>query len=162
MADYRQEYNSYQLDEPITIQRKDYYCDRFGFPNKKAFYDFVTNNAEREDFYLIAVSIDLTKPNDTSQALGDYALRRFVLSMQDFLIFHIQGEKFNILATQKDLKKVEKALNLPNERYEVFYGVSDEPIKRKNTAKVVFQAKERMYDDRSLRRRCSTGCRSCS
>ena len=124
-------YDSFKSDDMYACRKCDYYTDRNGFPNENAFTAFTEQVIlSEESYYLICLNIDLRKSNATSMAQGDYVLRKFVVSVQDdFYIFRIQGEKFNMLVTEEQIPKVKEILEKPSEEYKIYYGLVTRPYK---------------------------------
>ena len=120
--------SNYKSENTIAIPIKDIYTDRHGFLNDKAFYHFIARNRDlfkKTPYYLICLNIDLRKANAQSIAYGDYVLRKFVLALDEYCVFRIQGEKFNVLVTEQQREGIKKILDTKNENYDVYYGMVD-------------------------------------
>lgn len=126
-------YDSYKAADVCSMMRRDVYTDRGGYLNENAFQDFtkkLSQNPDGEDYYLICFNIDLRNANAESMATGDYVLRRFIVSLEDFFVFRIQGEKFNALVTKDEIPRIKTFLDKPNDKYKVYYGiVADTPYR---------------------------------
>lgn len=126
-------YSDFKSEEQCVMSCKDFYTDRQGFLNDNAFHRFVEElkaNADIPELYLVCLNIDLRKSNAESTAKGDYELRKFVVALEDYYIFRIQGEKFNMLVTKEQIPTVEAFLNKPSDKYAIYYGiVKDKPFK---------------------------------
>lgn len=129
-------YESYKNAEDCLLKRRDVYTDRSGYLNENAFQDFTKSIAESpdtQDYYLVCFNIDLRNANAESMAVGDYVLRRFIVSLEDFFVFRIQGEKFNALVTRDEIPRIKALLDKPNPKYKVYYGVvTDTPYRPRN------------------------------
>ena len=128
-------YDSYKNSETCSIKRRDVFTDRSGYLNEYAFQDFTKAiaNSDGEDYYLICFNIDLRNANSESMAVGDYVLRRFIVSLEGFYVFRIQGEKFNALVTKDEIPHIRMLLDKPNPKYKVYYGiVTDTPYRPQN------------------------------
>jgi hypothetical protein len=129
-------YESYKSSEECLFKRLSVFTDKHGYLNENAFQDFtksIVNNPDDKDYYLICFNVDLRNANAESMAAGDYALRRFIVSLEDFFVFRIQGEKFNALVTQEEIPRIKTLLDKPNPLYKVYYGiVSDTPFHPQN------------------------------
>ena len=128
-------YERFQSDESCTLPCKEVYTDRYGYPNENAFHSFTESLIDNdEDYYLVCLNIDLRKANSTSMAQGDYVLRKFILSLNQYYVFRIRGEKFNMLVTKEQIPEVKERLDTPNEKYQIYYGiVKDAPFKPHNS-----------------------------
>ena len=128
-------YEQFRSTDVCSFPFKDYYTDRCGYLNENAFHCFTQSLTDSsEEYYLICLNIDLRKANSTSMAQGDYVLRRFVQSLENYYIFRVQGEKFNILATKEQIPEIKARLNEPNDLYKIYYGiVSDAPFNPQNS-----------------------------
>lgn len=124
-------YNSFKSDDMYACRKCDYYTDKNGFPNEYAFTAFSEQAAiSDETYYLICLNIDLRKSNATSMAQGDYVLRKFIVSIQeDYYIFRIQGEKFNMLVTEEQIPSVKEILEKPSDEYKIYYGLVNRPYR---------------------------------
>lgn len=125
-------YNSFKSDDMYACRKCDYYTDRNGYPNEAAFNEFSEQAALGGDtYYLICLNIDLRKSNATSMAQGDYVLRKFIVSLQedDYYIFRIQGEKFNMLVTEEQIPKIKEILEKPSDEYKIYYGLVTRPYR---------------------------------
>lgn len=129
-------YESYKSDELCAISNKDHFTDKAGYLNEFAFNHFtkvLSQENNLPDYFLTCINIDLRLANAESIAVGDYELRKFIISLEDFYVFRIQGEKFNILARKDQLQKLKTILDKPNNKYKVYYGmVKDIPYKPKD------------------------------
>lgn len=129
-------YESYKSSEECLFKRCNVYTDKNGYLNENAFQDFtkyIVNNPEEKDYYLICFNVDLRNANAESMAAGDYALRRFIVSLEDFFVFRIQGEKFNALVTQDEIHRIKTLFDKPSSQYKVYYGiVTDTPYRPRN------------------------------
>lgn len=126
-------YNEFKSNTKCVMSYKDYYTDRQGFLNDNAFHRFVSeiqSNPNIPELYLICLNVDLRKSNAESTAKGDYELRKLVVSLEDYYIFRIQGEKFNMLVTKEQIPTIEAVFTKPSDKYTIYYGiVKDKPFK---------------------------------
>lgn len=122
-------YSQFKSDEQCVMTCRDYYTDRQGFINDNAFHKFISEikeNPDMPDLYLVCFNIDLRKSNAESTAVGDYELRKFIVSLEEYYVFRIQGEKFNMLVTKEQIPVVEAYLKKPSDKYTVYYGIVKE------------------------------------
>ena len=155
MTNEKELYDSLASDNLCTITYKDHFTDRNGYLNENAFQKFTeylrTNN-ELPDYYLICLNIDLRLANAESTAVGDYVLRKFIVALDDFFVFRIQGEKFNILATKEQIPHIKQYLDTPNDKYKVYYGiVKEKPYKPQNEAEqreIIHKGISMMYESK--------------
>lgn len=122
-------YEGFKSDENCIVRCRDIYTDQYGYLNEYAFHQFVsqlTSQPSGEDYFLICFNIDLRLANLVSHAQGDYVLRQFIISLEDYFVFRIQGEKFNMLVTKDQIPKVKELLDKPSEKYKIYYGIVKE------------------------------------
>ena len=148
-------YDSYKSADVCSIKRNDVFTDRSGYLNEYAFQDFtkhLAENPDAEDYYLICLNIDLRTANAESMAVGDYVLRRFIVSLEDFFVFRIQGEKFNALVTKDEIPRIKTYLDKPNPQYKVYYGIVTEmPYRPRNQSEerdIIHKGISLMYENK--------------
>ena len=127
----KQLYNRYTDNKKIEVQCRDLYSNAAGFPNKKAFENFVSHISSEDKYYLVCLSVDLRESNKGGYACGNLVLRKFILQLMDmeFYVFHIQGEKFNILVERERFNELREILDYDNSKcFTVYYGIVDDII----------------------------------
>lgn len=146
-------YDDYFGGEEIVVTKKDFYTTRKGFPNRKAFVDFSANLDG--NYYLVLMNVDLRKANMESYENGDYVLRRFIMSLLNygFYVFHIWGEKFNILVPQERVFELKELLEKPSEDYDLYYGiVMTEQYDHTRSQEFIQKGITLMYQDKSVKK----------
>lgn len=146
-------YEDYFSSEEIVVTHKDFYTTRKGFPNRKAFVHF-SENLEGE-YFLVLMNVDLRKANMESYENGDYVLRRFILSLLNygFYVFHIWGEKFNILVPQERVFELKELLEKPSNDYDLYYGiVMSENYTHDKSQELIQKGISLMYQDKSSKK----------
>lgn len=121
-------YDNYKSDNERLMTCRDYFTDRNGYLNEYAFRDFIERMKEQgiNDLYLCCFNIDLRKANLDGHAMGDYILRKFIVSLQDYYVFRIGGEKFNILCHKEQIAALQDVFDKPNDKYRIYYGIVKE------------------------------------
>lgn len=142
-------YSAYKSEKEISLSAKDVYCDRFGTPNRVAFENFIENCTE--ELYLFLVSVDLSEENRKSRGTGDYHLKKFINSFKDYRLFHIQGEKYNILVPKEDVRKVKELLDA-DRRTPVYYGFVKKAVSVWNISDILAEGIDLMYEDRNKKK----------
>ena len=136
--DINEIYETYSSEKFYVTTYKNHFQDKMGFLNEFAFNDFVhelIKNENLPDYYLTCINVDLRIANSESMATGDYVLRKVIISLEDYYVFRIQGEKFNILCEKSQIEGLKEILNKPYERCKIYYGIVDDvPFKPKDDA----------------------------
>ena len=142
-------YAEYSNEDNITVKKKDYYTEKDGFLNGRAFEDFV-QRIDDTGYRLICLNVDLRKANVASYSFGNYTLRRFILSFQECFCFRIQGEKFNFIVPVEKMESVKNKLDEPKLKNscEIYYGTVDEPVTKDNYKELIHKCVCYMYEDK--------------
>lgn len=147
-------YNGYTSEERFVTTKKAYYTTRKGFPNRKAFEDY-GRNVSGKDYYLCCMTVDLKKANQKSYDYGSLVLRRFILSLieKEFAVFHITGEKFNILVESERLNELREFLDERREDFCIYYGVlTTKTYTAEKSAELVREGVTKMYQDKAVKK----------
>ena len=149
-------YRRYKSSEPVQVSLQELYTDRDGYPNKKAFDNFSKKIHENgREYFLICLTVDLSKANRTNYAYGSYILRKFIISLtkiKDCYPFRIQGEKFNVFVGQENLDELKTLLDTPDENYDIYYGISEKEYVPDDGEKQIQTCVQMMYMDKSKKR----------
>ena len=147
-------YSDYFSDEKVTVRKKDYYTTKHGFPNRKAFLDFMDGLSDKDTYHLVCVNVDLRKANKESHDYGDYFLRRFIYLVvsNGILVFHISGEKFNFLCPEKSIKKMTAILDEPSDEYDVYYGLIEDVFTKEKSQEQIQQGIEKMFSHKAKKK----------
>ena len=124
-------YENYKSDNERIMTCKDYFTDRNGYLNEYAFKDFIGEIRKNgiNNLYLCCFNIDLRKANLEGHAMGDYILRKFIVSLEKYYVFRIGGEKFNILCKKEQIPELQAIFDKENEKYRIYYGfVKEKPF----------------------------------
>lgn len=140
----------------VEVTNKGIYIDKFGVPNTLAFENFISEADEcEEEMYLVCLNLDLRRTNDTKgRYSGDSVMRQFCKNLQDLgaFVFHIQGEKFNLLLTKDTIDKVKELLNAENDSYQIYYAIANEAINSYNADDVISDCVNKMYEDKAKKK----------
>lgn len=151
----RDRYSEYTNDTLITVPKRKLFTDAEGFPNENAFRSFVEPLTEDDGCYLACISIDLTASNESGgYAFGTLMLRKVYLQLKDnFFVFRVSGDKFNIIVPEGDFEKAEQMLSSCDaELLTIYYGfVKNQPITGENYADLRRQGIELMYQNKAVR-----------
>lgn len=101
-------YKNYTSTEKLELTCKDHFTEKAGFPNEFAFLDFAQQIKREDEMYLVCLNVDLRKANRISYAFGSYTLRKFMVSLEGFYVFRIQGEKLNIFCSGEWCTRIKK------------------------------------------------------
>lgn len=148
-------YNDYFSEEEIVTTKKAFFTTRQGFPNRKAFVDF-GKEISGQGYYLVCLNVDLRKANKSSYDFGSYVLRKFILSLIDdgYAVFHITGEKFNVLVQGDRILDLKKLLDEPHEEFDVYYGIIiTNEYTDERSQKQIAECVEKMFRDKAVKKR---------
>ena len=140
-------YIDYTGEAMLTVPKRKLYTDSEGFPNENAFRDFAEHLTA--EYYLACISVDVTRSNEKKgYGFGSRVLRKAFLQLRDnFYIFRISGNKFNLFVTENEFSKLKNMLESGNEDFfTVYYGiVEDTYVTKENYTKLCERGKEMMY-----------------
>lgn len=110
-------YIDYTGEAMITVPKRKLYTDSEGFPNENAFRDFAEHLTA--EYYLACISVDVTRSNEKKgYGFGSRVLRKAFLQLRDnFYIFRISGNKFNLFVTENEFLKLKNMLESGNEDF---------------------------------------------
>ena len=149
-------YQHYKSTETVELSWKEVYEDSDGYPNKKAFDDFSKKIYENgREYFLICLTVDLSKANRKNYAYGSYILRKFIIALKkvkNCYPFRIQGEKFNVFVGQENLNELKILLDTPDENYDIYYGISEKEYVPDDSEKQIQTCVQMMYMDKSKKR----------
>ncbi len=146
-------YEQYSSLAPIQIYSKEYYQDKDGYPNAKAFEDF-SEKIEGE-YFLICINVDVRKANATSYEYGNYIMRKFILalnSISNCYTFRMHGEKFNIFIHKESLPALNELFEKESEDYDVYVGDSGEAYDKTLKNEQIRKNVELMFEDKHTKR----------
>lgn len=149
--DLNKVYDAFKSDQTQPIKLKDCYTDKDGFPNAKAFDDFV-KEIEDDSYRLILITVNLAKANLKGYAFGNYILRRFINSLNNCYAFRIQGNKFNLVVKDEYLEDVNKLLQAENEYYEIYRGELKQALDPRELRSQIQKGVELMYQDKTSKK----------
>lgn len=147
-------YENYFSEEELTTTRKAYFTTRKGFPNRKAFEDFGSKIGC--GYYLVCMNVDLRKANKSSYEYGSYVLRKFIMSLIDdgYAVFHITGEKFNILVQGERIIELKNVLDSIYEDFNIYYGIiMTQEYTAEKSAALITEGVAKMYQDKAMKKR---------
>lgn len=147
-------YSSFFAEEEMVVTRKAFYTTRQGFPNRKAFEKFAKTT--HNDCILVCMNVDLRKANKESYDYGSYVLRKFILSLIDagYAVFHITGEKFNILVPFDSFLDLKNILDETHEAFDIYYGyIITEAFSPEKASKLIPECVEKMFQDKAVKKR---------
>lgn len=151
MAD-KSVYKNFMSEEPKETTNREFYCEKNGIPNLKAFETFTESIDFDDEYFLTCVNIDLRATNKAEgYASGSRILRKFFLSLLelDVYAFRVQGEKFNILCKKDKLAGLKEFLDEDNsEKYKVYYGMPEEAYSLFTCDDLIEEGKRLMYEDK--------------
>lgn len=140
-------YINYTGSAMITVPMRKIYTDSEGYPNENAFRDFAEHISA--EYYLACISVDVSKSNEKKgYGFGTRVLRKAFLQLKDnFYIFRMSGNKFNLLVTENEFPKLKEMLESGNEDFfTVYYGlIEDTYITKDNYKALCERGKEMMY-----------------
>ena len=147
-------YEMYSSKTSYHTQYKEFFEDKDGYPNQRAYDNFASLISESEDEYILAcLCIDLKHANDVNYAFGNYVLRKFVNglvnSVKNCFVFRIQGDKFNALVEKTSLDDFKKYVQTESQQYSVYVGLVDEPYVYEKNYELIQKGVLLMYRDRS-------------
>lgn len=140
-------YEKYLSGEQIVVTSKEYYTDSGGFPNEKAFWDFVNNLSEEDKVYLLCLDVDLKPVSAKGTGYGDLILRSFFSKIYSaFPAFRMRGTKFNVLIPEDELELANKMLTTDNSEFFELHGeiLKDKYVTPKTIKKLVREGVKRM------------------
>lgn len=147
-------YDEYTSDKQVTVTKRELFTNGDGFPNENAFRDFAGQLKESDEYYLACIIVDLTESNKKGFAFGTLMLRKAFLRLKDkFFVFHIHGNKFNVVVSKADIELADKMLASESEdNTKTYYGfVKDTPITGKNFEEIRKRGVKLMYQNMALR-----------
>ena len=142
-------YKNYTSTEKLELTCKDHFTEKAGFPNEFAFLDFAQQIKREDEMYLVCLNVDLRKANRISYAFGSYTLRKFMVSLEGFYVFRIQGEKLNIFVPESGVQELKSILDAPNEFIDVYYGFVPEYFDAADLDQQRSVGVELMYQDKA-------------
>lgn len=142
-------YKNYTSIEKLELTCKDHFTEKAGFPNEFAFLDFAQQIKREDEMYLVCLNVDLRKANRISYAFGSYTLRKFMVSLEGFYVFRIQGEKLNIFVPESGVQELKSILDAPNEFIDVYYGFVPEYFDAADLDQQRSVGVELMYQDKA-------------
>lgn len=146
-------YEMYGSNTSYHAQYKDYFEDKDGFANIKAYDDFARKiSALDTDFYLACISIDLRYANSVNYAYGNYVLRKVVggikNSLKNCYIFRIQGDKFNIFIQADGFEEFKEYIDIERDYCNIYCGVVQEAYVYEKNYDLVQKGIKLMYQNR--------------
>lgn len=99
------DYHKYFDEETqLSVSMKKYYTDSEGYPNEKAFFDYVSGLQESDEAYLLCIDLDLMATNaKEGRGFADRLMRSVFVHISEFFpVFRIRGTKFNIIVYNKE------------------------------------------------------------
>lgn len=145
-------YKSFMSETSMETTNREFYCEKSGIPNLKAFEVFTESIDFDDKYYLTCVNIDLRAINKAEgYASGSRVMRKFFLALEELgvYVFRIQGEKFNILCKEDKKEELKKFLDEDNsDKYKVYYGMPEEPYSLFTCDDLVEEGKRLMYADK--------------
>ena len=145
-------YGKYISEETtMFVTNKEYYSDNDGFPNDRAFWDFVKNLHDTDRMYLLCLDIDLSPSNAKGTGYGDLIMRTFFVKMQEFFpSFRMRGTKFNIFVPEEHIKAAEEMLRTDNSKYFILHGeiIKDKFVSSLNIEELIAEGIKRMFRGR--------------
>lgn len=154
-CDNKMNMNYYQSEELLSVSIKDFFTDRHGYANEQAFYHYLKTNKDMLNdipYRLICINVDLRKANAQSIAFGDYVLNKLIMTLEDYSVFRIQGEKFNVIVKDSDLPTALSILEKPNENYDIYVGVAPSRLMYNDisdVAKIIREGVRLMFENKS-------------
>lgn len=145
-------YDKYSSRETLNVSNKEFYTDKNSIPNANAFDDFTRNAEFNQEYYLVCLNVDLSKVNqEEGYASGNRTLRKVYLALagMNVYVFRIHGEKFNVLATKDKLQEVKEFLDRKNDKYNIFYGICENPYSSVSAADAIAEGVRLMYEDKA-------------
>lgn len=147
-------YNEYFSETTIVTSMKAYYTSRQGFPNRKAFVDY--GSKVGHGYYLVCMNVDLRKANKSSYEYGTYVLRKFIMGLIDegYAVFHITGEKFNVLVQGDKVLDLKNTLDEVYEDFNIYYGIiMTKEYTPDNSAELIAEGIVKMYQDKAVKKK---------
>ena len=144
-------YGKYISEETMIVTSKEYYSDNDGFPNDRAFWDFVKNLHDTDRMYLLCLDIDLSPSNAKGTGYGDLIMRTFFVKMQEYFpSFRMRGTKFNIFVPEKYIEAAEEMLRTDNSKYFILHGeiIKDKFVSSLNAEELIAEGVKRMLGGR--------------
>ncbi len=147
-------YERYSSKTSYHVRYKDFFEDKDGYLNQKAYENFAQIISDTEDEYiLVCLCVDLKNANNVNYAFGNYVLRKFVnglmSSVKNCYLFRIQGEKFNALVEKGSLEDFISYINIETQQYTVYAGIVNTPYVFDKNYELIQRGITLMYRDRS-------------
>lgn len=147
-------YEEYTSDKQVTVTKRELFTNGDGFPNEHAFRNFVSQLKESDEYYLACIIVDLDESNERGFAFGTLMLRKAFLRFKDkFFVFHIHGNKFNVIVHKDDIETAYQMLATESEgNAKTYYGfIRDTPITAQNVEEIRRRGIELMYFNMATR-----------
>lgn len=144
-------YEDYTSSEKMTVTKREFFTDNDGYPDEKAFWDFVRYVSEEDKMYLLCLDVDLKSSNAKGTGFGDLVLRTFFTKMQNhFPSFRMRGTKFNLFVHESNLALAEEMLTTDNSKLFTLYGevLKDKFVSCDNVDELLQEGIKKMFNGR--------------